>query len=200
MALDPAIKEGAPVGYDDRPIHSEPGALPPEVQAPLAPFQGQEPDAPKWFTDALAQEPERGFVTSLGTQIEPHLVDLPLLGSRMMSAHAVIMGIGFISAALAVLVVMMLRRDFEHRVVPDEAPVVEPEAIEPGLEPAPIEPKEKAAYRADPRPAAEPKKVNPLVALREVIADRSLRLSTRVRIVNLRQRQDGHWDVGGEFF
>ncbi|MGN6728094.1 MAG: PilZ domain-containing protein [Tepidisphaeraceae bacterium] len=33
-----------------------------------------------------------------------------------------------------------------------------------------------------------------------VIADRSLRLSTRVRIVNLRQRQDGHWDVGGEFF
>jgi pimeloyl-ACP methyl ester carboxylesterase len=70
MALDPAIKEGAPVGYDDRPIHSEPGALPPEVQAPLAPFQGQEPDAPKWFTDALAQEPERGFVTSLGTQIE----------------------------------------------------------------------------------------------------------------------------------
>ena len=39
MALDPAIKEGAPVGYDDHPIHSEPGALPPEVQAPLAPFQ-----------------------------------------------------------------------------------------------------------------------------------------------------------------
>ena len=70
MALDPAIKEGAPVGYDDRPIHSEPGALPPEVQAPLAPFQGQEPDAPQWFTDAIAQEPERSFVTSLGTQIE----------------------------------------------------------------------------------------------------------------------------------
>lgn len=70
MALDPAIKEGAPVGYDDRPIHSEPGALPPEVQAPLAPFQGKEPDAPKWFTDAIAQEPERSFVTSLGTQIE----------------------------------------------------------------------------------------------------------------------------------
>lgn len=70
MALDPAIKEGAPVGYDDRPIHSEPGALPPEVQAPLAPFQGLEPDAPKWFTDAIAQAPERSFVTSLGTRIE----------------------------------------------------------------------------------------------------------------------------------
>ena len=70
MALDPAIKEGAPVGYDDHPIHSEPGALPPEVQAPLAPFQGREPDAPKWFTDAIAKAPERSFVTSLGTKIE----------------------------------------------------------------------------------------------------------------------------------
>lgn len=70
MALDPAIKEGAPVGYDDHPIHSEPGALPPEVQAPLAPFQGQEPDAPKWFSDAIAKAPERSFVTSLGTKIE----------------------------------------------------------------------------------------------------------------------------------
>ncbi len=70
MALDPAIKEGAPVGYDDRPIHSEPGALPPEVQAPLAPFRGQEPDAPKWFQDAIAQEPERSFVESKGSKLE----------------------------------------------------------------------------------------------------------------------------------
>ena len=70
MALDPAIKEGAPVGYDDRPIHSEPGALPPEVQAPLAPFQGREPDSPKWFKDAVANAPERSFVTSLGSKIE----------------------------------------------------------------------------------------------------------------------------------
>jgi hypothetical protein len=33
-----------------------------------------------------------------------------------------------------------------------------------------------------------------------VIADRSLRLSTRVRIVALRERPDGQFDVGGEFF
>lgn len=70
MSMDAAIKAGAPVGYDDHPIHSEPGALPPEVQAPLAPFQGQEPDAPQWFKDAVAKEPERSFVTSLGTKIE----------------------------------------------------------------------------------------------------------------------------------
>ncbi|HPA37707.1 MAG TPA: alpha/beta hydrolase [Phenylobacterium sp.] len=70
MALDPAIKEGAPVGYDDHPIHSEPGALPPEVQAPLAPFQGQVPDTPKWFADAIAKAPERSLVDSMGTKIE----------------------------------------------------------------------------------------------------------------------------------
>ena len=72
MAMDPAIKEGAPVGYydDDRPVPSEPGSLPPEVQAPLLPFRGREPDAPAWFLDAIAQEPERSFVTSKGSKLE----------------------------------------------------------------------------------------------------------------------------------
>lgn len=56
--------------YDDRPIHNEPGELPPEVQAPLAPFAGAEPPSPQWFRDAIAQEPDRSFVTSLGSKIE----------------------------------------------------------------------------------------------------------------------------------
>jgi len=63
-------KPGAVETYDDRPIHAEPGELPPEVQAPLAPFAGAEPPAPKWFKDAVAQEPERSFVESLGSKIE----------------------------------------------------------------------------------------------------------------------------------
>lgn len=33
-----------------------------------------------------------------------------------------------------------------------------------------------------------------------IVADQSLRLSTRVRIVNVRQREDGKWEIGGEFF
>ncbi len=33
-----------------------------------------------------------------------------------------------------------------------------------------------------------------------VIADQSLRLSTRVRIASCRQREDGLYDIGGEFF
>ena len=55
---------------DDRPVHVEPGELPPEVQAPLAPFAGEEPPAPQWFKDAIAHEPQRSFVTSKGTRIE----------------------------------------------------------------------------------------------------------------------------------
>jgi len=56
--------------YDDRPIHAEPGELPPEVQAPLAEYKGAEPPAPQWFKDAVAQLPERSFVESLGTRLE----------------------------------------------------------------------------------------------------------------------------------
>jgi hypothetical protein len=33
-----------------------------------------------------------------------------------------------------------------------------------------------------------------------VIADRSLRLSTRVRIAAVRERTDGQYDIGAEFF
>ena len=54
--------------YDDRPFHSD--NLPPEVRAPLAPFGGEEPPSPQWFKDAIADEPERGFVDSLGAKLE----------------------------------------------------------------------------------------------------------------------------------
>jgi pimeloyl-ACP methyl ester carboxylesterase len=63
-------KPNAAETYDDRPIHVEPGQLPPEVQAPLAPFAGAEPPSPQWFKDAVAAEPERILVESLGTRIE----------------------------------------------------------------------------------------------------------------------------------
>jgi pimeloyl-ACP methyl ester carboxylesterase len=59
---------GSKETYDDRPFHMD--NLPPEIRAPLAPFKGREPPAPQWFTEALAQEPERSFVESLGTKLE----------------------------------------------------------------------------------------------------------------------------------
>jgi len=69
MANDATNKTGSSKeAYDDRPFHSE--DLPPEVRAPLAPFNGEEPPAPEWFKWAVAQAPERSFVTSHGTRIE----------------------------------------------------------------------------------------------------------------------------------
>ncbi len=55
--------------HEDQPIPLEPG-LPPEVASPLAPFAGAQPDRPKWFSDALANEPERRFVPVEGANIE----------------------------------------------------------------------------------------------------------------------------------
>ena len=54
---------------EDQPVRLEPG-LPPEVASPLAPFAGAQPDRPKWFVDALANEPERGFVPVQDANIE----------------------------------------------------------------------------------------------------------------------------------
>ncbi|RYE76285.1 MAG: MFS transporter, partial [Myxococcales bacterium] len=111
------------------------------------------------------------FIDPATKKLVPHVVNLPILGPRMMSAYAVILGLGFVSAALAVLVMLLLRRDFEHRADPEDKPsVVEPEAVEPGLEPAPLD---REASAATPAVKVEPKKVSPLVALREVIADRA---------------------------
>jgi MFS family permease len=55
-------------------------------------------------------------------------VALPLLGERSLSAHAVIMGMGFFFAVAGLLVTLLLRRGFEDRVDPEEpaAPTARP--------------------------------------------------------------------------
>jgi pimeloyl-ACP methyl ester carboxylesterase len=58
-----------PAIHDDRPEHAE-VPLPPEVQAPLAVYGGEPPPAPQWFKDAIAREPERVYVESLGSKLE----------------------------------------------------------------------------------------------------------------------------------
>ena len=55
--------------YDDRPTPVEP-ELPENVQAPLARFNGESPEAPQWFKDAIAIEPERSLVDIEGGRIE----------------------------------------------------------------------------------------------------------------------------------
>jgi pimeloyl-ACP methyl ester carboxylesterase len=42
----------------------------PNILAPLAPFEGRVPGAPSWFKNALAQIPERQFVTVADARIE----------------------------------------------------------------------------------------------------------------------------------
>lgn len=69
MAEDVKPAETPSGAYDDRPVHTEP-TLPPEVQAPLAEYRGELPSSPQWFKDAIAREPERVFVESLGSKLE----------------------------------------------------------------------------------------------------------------------------------
>ena len=42
----------------------------PQLMAPLAAFHGAKPPAPAWFIEAMADEPERAFVTVEGARIE----------------------------------------------------------------------------------------------------------------------------------
>jgi len=76
---------------DDRPVHVE-APLAPEVQAPLAEFRGSPPPAPQWFKDAIAQEPQRSFVESMGSKLEVltwgHIGKPGLLFVHGNSAHA----------------------------------------------------------------------------------------------------------------
>jgi pimeloyl-ACP methyl ester carboxylesterase len=67
MANDTASSNDAKT-YEDQPFRME--GLSPNVRAPLVPFGGEPPPAPQWFTDAVAIEPERSFVTSHGTKLE----------------------------------------------------------------------------------------------------------------------------------
>ncbi len=54
--------------------------------------------------------PFRDGLTGLGY----HHLDLPLLGERLFTANSAILGLGFLTAAIAAVVVLFLRKDFEH--------------------------------------------------------------------------------------
>jgi hypothetical protein len=62
------------------------------------------------------------FVDDATHKLAPHLVKIPILGERMMTANGVIMGLGFVFATIAVGVVTLMRKDFEHRVDPGDEP------------------------------------------------------------------------------
>jgi MFS family permease len=51
-----------------------------------------------------------------------HVIDVPLLGPRTMSAHAAVLAVGFVTAVLAAFVLLFVRRDFDNAKDPDDAP------------------------------------------------------------------------------
>lgn len=66
----------------------------------------------------------RYFLDPSTRQLVNKTVHLPLVGDKVLSANAAILGIGFLSAAIAALVILLLRKDFEHRVDTEDGPAL----------------------------------------------------------------------------
>lgn len=64
----------------------------------------------------------RGFLDPATGQLAHRTLELPLLGARTVSAYGAIMGLGFFFALAGLAVTLLLRRGFEDRVEPGEAP------------------------------------------------------------------------------
>lgn len=60
------------------------------------------------------------FLDAATGKLARKMVSLPLLGERSMSANGAIMALGFVFAAVAVIFVAMVRKDFEHRLDTEE--------------------------------------------------------------------------------
>lgn len=86
----------------------------------------------------------RSFLDPATGKLTQKTVLLPLVGERLVSAHIAIMGLGFVFAAIAFFIIMLVRKDFEHKI---------------------HDPVDGSAPKA-------PEKVSPLVALRDVLTDR----------------------------
>ena len=86
----------------------------------------------------------RAFLDPSTGKLASRAITLPLLGERMFTANTAIMALGFLFATIAFGVVLLVRKNFEHRVDAEEAAAGE----------------------------ATPKKVSPLIALRDVLSDR----------------------------
>ncbi len=64
----------------------------------------------------------RAFLDPATGTLARRTLDLPLLGERSMSAHGVILGLGFFFAVAGLLTTLLLRRGFEDRVDPEDGP------------------------------------------------------------------------------
>ncbi len=74
------------------------------------------------FSGLLVDGVRSRFLDPETRKLVPHVVTLPLLGAHTMSAHAAVLGLGFLSATLAAVVVLFLRKSFDSYRDPDDPP------------------------------------------------------------------------------
>jgi MFS family permease len=70
----------------------------------------------------LVDATRSAFLDPATGKLAPHVVALPILGARAMTANAAVMGFGFLSAIAAALVLLFVRRDFDEARDPEDTP------------------------------------------------------------------------------
>jgi MFS family permease len=73
------------------------------------------------FSGLLLDGVRARFLDPETKKLVTHVVDLPLLGPRPMSAHAAVLGAGFVTALIAAFVLLFVRSDFDQARDPDDA-------------------------------------------------------------------------------
>lgn len=109
-----------------------------------------------WLVGFIIDGTRAHFTNPTTHQLVRKVVHLPLLGDRLMSAHAAILGQGFVFATVAAVIVLFIRADFGEAAMKARAKDQSPYR----------EPAEEPEAPKEPRP-------NPLKILREVLSDRA---------------------------
>lgn len=107
-----------------------------------------------WIVGFIIDDTRAHFRDAVTHQLVRKSVHLPVLGDTMMSAHGAILGLGFVFATIAAVIVFFIRADF------GEAAMKARVAAEAG------------SLSTEPEPPKEPRP-NPLKVLREVLSDRA---------------------------
>jgi MFS family permease len=109
-----------------------------------------------WLVGFIIDDTRAYFRDATTHQLVRRAVSLPLLGERVMTAHAAILGLGFVFAAVAAVIVVFLRKDLGPPPTPEKAD------------------ESGAPYRKNDKPDEAPApRPNPIKVLREVLADRA---------------------------
>jgi MFS family permease len=123
-----------------------------------------------WLVGFIIDDTRAYFRDATTHQLVHKTVHLPILGDRLMSAHAAILMLGFVFAAIAAVIVLFIRADFGEAAMKAKA-AAEAKAW------AAKQAEESGAYRAPDAPEVpeppKPPRPNPLKVLGEVLSDKA---------------------------